>query len=168
MPDGRLGLDLDELLVVLDVEDGLRRVDDAPDDDRRDLDRVADRVVDLEDLAVEVLDAQRDDAAQGEWPRPGESAGVDGPEVRAQEGNDRRLVRLDDDETGRRDPGGDGDDSPAKSRPGDTGSSPTPRPVTSRKAASPNIATITTTITRPGMAIAFRSLMTGSPSYISK
>ena len=81
MPDGRLGLDLDELLVVLDVEDGLRRVDDAPDDDRRDLDGIADRIVDLEDLAVEVLDAQRDDAAKGEWPRPRESAGVDGAEV---------------------------------------------------------------------------------------
>ena len=39
----RLGLDLDEVLVVVDLEQRLRRVDHAPDDHRRDLDRVAGR-----------------------------------------------------------------------------------------------------------------------------
>ena len=49
-----------ELLVVLDVEHGLGRVDDAPDDDRGDLDRVAAGVVDLDPLALEVAHPQRD------------------------------------------------------------------------------------------------------------
>ena len=38
-PDRRLRLDLQELLVVVDLEERLRGVVHAPDDDRRDLDR---------------------------------------------------------------------------------------------------------------------------------
>ena len=58
--DRRLALHLHVAFVVLDVERGLRRVVDAPDDHGRDLDRVAALVVDLELLAVEVVRAQRD------------------------------------------------------------------------------------------------------------
>jgi hypothetical protein len=37
----RLALDLNEVLVVVDLEDRLRHVDHAPNDDRGDLDRIA-------------------------------------------------------------------------------------------------------------------------------
>ena len=43
----RLALHGDEVLVVLDLEQGLGGVDHAPDHDRRDLDRVALAIVDL-------------------------------------------------------------------------------------------------------------------------
>ena len=58
--NGGFALDLDVALVVFDVEDGLRRILDAPDHDGRDLDGVAALVVDLERLAVEVVRAQRE------------------------------------------------------------------------------------------------------------
>ena len=45
-------------LVFVDVEDGLRRVFDAPDDDGGDLDRIAAAVVDLQLLAIERSSAQ--------------------------------------------------------------------------------------------------------------
>jgi hypothetical protein len=70
-------------------------VDDAPDDDCRDLDRVTDGVVDLEDLAVEVLDPQRDDAPHCRRPGPGESARMDRAEIRPEERDDGGLVGLD-------------------------------------------------------------------------
>ena len=56
----RLGLHLDVVVVVVHLEDRLGGVDDPPDDDRGDLDRVAVVVVDLEVRALEVADAQRD------------------------------------------------------------------------------------------------------------
>jgi len=46
------------MLVVIDVEERLRRVVDAPDDDRRDFDRVAALVVDFEPLTVQVARAK--------------------------------------------------------------------------------------------------------------
>ena len=54
------GLDLnrDKLLVRIDIEKGLGTVDHPPDDDTGDLDRTAARVVDLDDLAVEIAYAQ--------------------------------------------------------------------------------------------------------------
>ena len=51
-----LALDVDEVLVVVHLEQRLGRVHDPPDDDRRDLDRVAVVVVDLELGALEVAD----------------------------------------------------------------------------------------------------------------
>ena len=56
----RLALHVDVVVVVVDLEQRLGGVDDAPDDDRGDLDRVAFEVVDLEARALEVADAQRD------------------------------------------------------------------------------------------------------------
>ena len=47
-PHRCLALHVDVVLVVVDLEDRLGRVDDAPDDDRGDLDRVAVVVVHLE------------------------------------------------------------------------------------------------------------------------
>ena len=44
---GRLTLNVNVVLVVVDLEHRFGRVDDAPDDDRADLDRVAAVVVDL-------------------------------------------------------------------------------------------------------------------------
>ena len=46
-PDGRVGLERQVLFVVVDVEDRLRGVDDTPHDGDADLDRVAERVIDL-------------------------------------------------------------------------------------------------------------------------
>src|ERR1043166_986866 len=57
--EGGFRLDVDEMLVIVDVEDGFERLDDAPDDDGRDLDRVAVVIVDLELAALEVAHAQR-------------------------------------------------------------------------------------------------------------
>jgi hypothetical protein len=58
--NGRLGLYLDEVVVVLHVEDRLGRVDHPPDHHSSNLDRVAHGVVDLEGVGVEVLDPHRD------------------------------------------------------------------------------------------------------------
>lgn len=65
MPDGRLGSDFDKFLIVLDVESCPGGVKDLPADDRRDLDRVADRIVDLEYVRVECSDPQRNLLALG-------------------------------------------------------------------------------------------------------
>ena len=58
--DRGFDLDADELLVIVDVEQRLGGVDHAPHDLRRDLDRVAAQVVDLDLLGDEVVGAGRD------------------------------------------------------------------------------------------------------------
>ena len=68
-----LALHVHEVLVVVDLEERLGRVDDLPDDDRGDLDRVAVVVVDLELLALEVADAQRDLPLRVERVRPAQA-----------------------------------------------------------------------------------------------
>ena len=68
MAHGGLALHRDVRLVVVDVEDRLGGVLDAPHDDRGDLDRVAALVVDLELVAVEGAGPQRDLVAR-ETPR---------------------------------------------------------------------------------------------------
>ena len=90
----RLGLRQDVGLVVLDVEARLRRVVDAPDDRRRDLDRVAAQVVDLELLAVEVVRAHRDLGLGVERIGPAQAALAVGAAVAAEERQQHRLVRL--------------------------------------------------------------------------
>ena len=62
VPHGRLALDVDVGLVVVDVEAGLERILHPPDHDGRDFDRVAPFVVDFEFLAIEVSRAERDAA----------------------------------------------------------------------------------------------------------
>ena len=57
---GRLGLHAHVVLNILDIEHRLRRVLHPPHDDRRNLDRVTELVVDLQAIAVEVARAQRD------------------------------------------------------------------------------------------------------------
>ena len=99
IPDGRLGLHLDEVLVVVDLEHRLGRVDHPPDDDRADLDRVADRVVDLELGALEVADSQGDGPAREERAHPAQTPGLRRALVAAEELRDRRLIRVEDEET---------------------------------------------------------------------
>jgi hypothetical protein len=96
--DGGLALRLDERLVGLDVEERLRGVAHLPDDDGRDVDRVADEVVDLERLAVERVRAQRDLALGGERVRPPEAGAALGAAVGPEEDEDAGVVRADDEE----------------------------------------------------------------------
>ena len=85
--DRGLALHGDVLLVVVDLEQRLGRLNDLPDDDRGDLDRVAAIVVHLELLRLEVADPQRD-LALGE-------EGIGKPEARRL---DRALVAAEEDE----------------------------------------------------------------------
>ena len=96
----RFALHDDELLVVVDVEHGPGGVGHAPDDDRGDLDRVAARVVDLDPLALEVPDPQRDRLAPEDRERvhPPETGIGDGPGVATEQDQHPRLVRLHDHE----------------------------------------------------------------------
>jgi hypothetical protein len=54
----RFALDVDVVVVVVDLEERFGGVDDTPDDDGGDLDRVALEVVDLEPRALEIADPQ--------------------------------------------------------------------------------------------------------------
>ena len=90
----RLGLGQHVGLVVLDVEAGHRRVVDAPDDRRRDLDRVAAQVVDLQLLAVEVVRPDRDLGLGVERVGPAQAGLPVGAAVVAEQQQQRRLVRL--------------------------------------------------------------------------
>ena len=94
VPEGRLGLDVHEVLVVVDLEQRLRRVGHLPDDDGRDLDRVAVLVVDLELGGLEVADADGDPAPLGERVHPMEALGMDGAPVVAEQDQGAGLVRI--------------------------------------------------------------------------
>ena len=98
LADGRLALDGHEVLVAVDVEQGLGRVDDVPDDDGGDLDRVAQGVVDLDRLAVEVEDAQGHLLLDDEGIGPEEARVLGAADVLAEEGEDLGLVRVDEEE----------------------------------------------------------------------
>ena len=96
VPQGGLGLDLDELRVGLDGKRRLSGVSHLPHDDRRDLDRVAVGVVDLEGIGLEVVDPHRDlplgrERQEHEQPRP-----TRGADVAAEELDDLGLPGLDD------------------------------------------------------------------------
>jgi hypothetical protein len=95
VPERRFGLDVDEVLVVVDLEERLGRVGDLPDDDRCDLDRVAVVVVDLELGGLEVADLDRDLAAHGERVDPVETLRAHGSGVVAEEDEGARLVGAD-------------------------------------------------------------------------
>ena len=72
-----LGLDPDEVLVILHIENCLSRVDDTPHDDRCHFDRVPVGVVHLEDLAVEVPNTEADLLPVGERDGPGQAVSAD-------------------------------------------------------------------------------------------
>ena len=86
----RLGLDVDEMLEVVDLEQRLRRIRDLPDDDRGDLDRVAVVVVDLEARRLEVADTHGDLAALGQRVDPVQALLTDGPVVATEQHEDPR------------------------------------------------------------------------------
>ncbi len=119
LADGRLALDGHEVLIALDVEDGLGRIDDVPDDDGGDLDRVAQGVVDLDRLAVEVEDAQGHLLLDDEGIGPEEAGRPGGADVLAEEGEDLGLVGVDEEEAAEghedEDASEDGDDHPGSS-----------------------------------------------------
>lgn len=91
VPHGRLGLRLDELGEVLDLEHRAGRVLHPPHHDRRQLDGVAVRVVDLEDVRLVVADAGGDLLAAGQRVDPAQPLGPDRPPVAAEELYDPRL-----------------------------------------------------------------------------
>ena len=91
----RFGLDVHEAFVVVDVEHGLGRIDHLPDDDRRDLDRVAVEVVDLELAALEVAHALADLLLGVEGVVPAQAVLVDRADVLAEQAQHRGLVGLD-------------------------------------------------------------------------
>ena len=94
VPQGRLGLDVDEVLVVVDLEQRLGRVGHLPDDDGGDLDRVAVVIVDLELGGLEVADAHGDRAALGERVHPLEALLADRAAVPAEEDEGACLVGV--------------------------------------------------------------------------
>ena len=102
-----LGLDPDEVLIVLHIEYRLSRVDDPPHDDRCHLDGIPVGIVHLEDLAVEVPNTEADLLPVGEWDGPGQAVSADGAEIAAEEGDHLGDVRLVDDETAGHDPADD-------------------------------------------------------------
>ena len=73
----RFGLDLHVVVVVVHLEHRFGGVDDPPDDDRGDLDRIALVVVDLQVRAFEVADALRDALLRVERVRPAQSGVLD-------------------------------------------------------------------------------------------
>ena len=94
----RLGLDGDEVCVVVHGVRRPRRVGDLPDDDGGDLDRVAVGVVDLEPVGLEVAHPDADPAADRQRQHPPEAGAAHGADVAAEELHDRRLPRRHDDE----------------------------------------------------------------------
>ena len=89
-----LGLDVDEVLVVVDLEQRLGGVGDLPDDDRGDLDRVAVVVVHLELGGLEVADADRHLWSLRERIDPSQAVIVHRPVVLAEQHHDACLVGL--------------------------------------------------------------------------
>ena len=93
-----LGLHLHEVLIVVDFEDGFGGVDDAPDDDGGDLDRIAFEVVDLQLGALEVTHAKRNALLRVERVGPAQSRRFRRADVVAEELQDAALVRIDDED----------------------------------------------------------------------
>jgi hypothetical protein len=87
------------MLEVVHVEYGFRRLDDAPDNDRGDFDRVAILVVDLEFAAFKVAHAQRDATPSGERIHPPESRLLDRSFVDSEQLNNLGFVGVDDRES---------------------------------------------------------------------
>jgi len=99
LTDGRLALDGDEILVVVDVESGLGRVDDVPDDDGGDLNRIAAGVVDFDLLADQVGDTERHPVLGAERIGPVKTGRPDRAEIAADEREDHGLVGMKDEES---------------------------------------------------------------------
>ena len=95
---GRFALHVHVVLVVVHFEDGLRRVDDLPDHDGRDLDRVAVQVVDLQPGALEVPHAQRRPPLRVERVCEAQPRLPRGADVLAEQLQDLGLVRIDDEQ----------------------------------------------------------------------
>jgi len=91
---GRLVLDADEMRVVVHLEHGPEGVADAPDEHGADHDRVADLVVDLDRLAVEVAGPDGDLALAEEGVDPREAVALDRSLVLAQENHHGMDVGL--------------------------------------------------------------------------
>ena len=98
------GLDLDahELLVIVDVEQGLGGVDHAPHDLRRHFDRVAAQIVDLDPLGNEIVGAHRQLVAHQPRQDPAQARRAVGPGISAEQGDRRGLIGLQHVETDRR------------------------------------------------------------------
>ena len=91
------GLDLrhHKFLVIVDVEQGLRGVGDAPHDLRCHLDRVAAQVVDLDLVGNDIVRAHRDLLAGQPWQHPAQPFFAVGALIRAEQLNRRSFVGVD-------------------------------------------------------------------------
>src|ERR1700722_14878308 len=91
-----LGLDRNEVPVVIDRVNRLRGVSDLPDDDGCDLNGVAMGIVDLEMVGFEVPDPHAYVVARCQWHHPGEAWSPDGTHVATEELNYPGLTGLHD------------------------------------------------------------------------
>ena len=105
VPQRRLGLDSHEIVIVVDGEEGPRRIRDLPNDDGRDLDGIAICVVDLQVVRLEVPDPNAHVAVLGEGSDPGQAGLVHGSHVTAEELHHPGLTRLDNDQRADNDDG---------------------------------------------------------------
>ena len=96
----RLALDVHEVFVVVDLEQRLRSVDDLPDDDCGNLDRIAIEIVDLEFARLEIANAQGHAAFAVERIGPARTGVAHGADVAAEELQHFAFVRRDGEETG--------------------------------------------------------------------
>ncbi len=96
LADGRFALDGDEVLVVIDVELRFGRIDDVPDDDGGDFDRIAAGVVDLDLFADEVGDAEGHPVFGAERIGPVESGRPGRADVPADKGENHGFVGIKD------------------------------------------------------------------------
>ena len=92
--DRAFDLDLDELHVIGDVEQGLGGVGHPPDDVGRDLDRIAAQVVHLDLVRGDVVDAGRDLGAGQPGQHPAQAVRPVGALIGAEQQDRRRLVGL--------------------------------------------------------------------------
>ena len=98
MPHGGLALHVHVLLVPVNLEHSLERIVHAPDDDRRDLDRVSRKVVHLQLLAIQSARPERYRPAHHERVPPVKPRLLDRPLVAAEEQNHFAAFRRDDEE----------------------------------------------------------------------
>jgi hypothetical protein len=98
-----------EIFIVVDLEQRLGRVDHLPDHDRRDFDRIAIEIVDLELGRLEVARAQRHAGLRVERIGPARPGVAYRADVAAEELQHLAFVRRDGEETAEADEQGEGD-----------------------------------------------------------
>jgi hypothetical protein len=102
-PHRSLALYVNEVLIVVHIENGLKGLNDPPHHDRGDLDRIAVAIVHLEFAALEIAHPQRQLAPGGQGVNPPEPGRLDRALVDAEQGDHTRFVRVHDGKAGKAD-----------------------------------------------------------------